>query len=183
MVTHRILAAIALVALAGAPIAAPAQTKPAPKAAPKPAAAPAGKFDARDPASLVALLQSTDAKAEVARKTDQEVFLNVTTAGLAFGVQFAGCDAGGKTCKAMAFNTASEKRGATLGQVNSFNQTSLTCRAYQDKAGKMNVMYATLIGSADTRDELRTHVSAWQGCLASFGEFLQNPTGYLAAAP
>lgn len=185
MVTHRILAAIAVFTLAAAPIAAPAQTKPASKAAPKaaPKAAAQGRFDARDPATLVAQLATTDAKAEIIRKTDQEVFLNVATSALAFGAQFAGCDAGGKACKALAFFTAADKRTASLAQVNSFNQTSLICRAYQDKTGKLNVMYATLLGAADTRDELRSHIVAWQTCLASFGQFLQDPNGYLAAAP
>lgn len=180
MVTYRFLTAIAVLLLAAAPIAAPAQTKPAPKAAPKPAAA---RFDARDPASLVQILEAMDAKAEVTRKADEEVHLSVSTSGVAFGAQFAGCDANGKACKALAFTAASDKRTATLAQVNNFNQTSLLCRAYQDKAGKLNVVYATLLGATDTRDDMRMHIGAWQTCLGTFGQFLQDPTGYLAAAP
>ena len=97
--------------------------------------------------------------------------------------QFAGCDASGKACKALAFNAAAEKKSATLAQVNNFNQTSLLCRAYQDKSGKMNVVYATLLGATDTRDDMKMHIGAWQTCLGAFGQFLQDPTGYLAAAP
>jgi hypothetical protein len=179
MVTHRILTAIAALALGAAPIAAPAQTKPAPKAAPKAATA---RFDAREPASLIALLGSMDAKAEVSRKSDEEVHLNVGTAGLAFRAQFAGCETG-KACKALAFTAAAEKRTATLAQVNNFNQTSMLCRAYQDKTGKMNVVYATLVGASDTREDMKMHIGAWQTCLGAFGQFLQDPTGYLAAAP
>jgi hypothetical protein len=181
MVTHRFLAATAVLLLAAAPIAAPAQTKPAPKAAAKPA--PTARFDARDPASLIAFLATTDAKAEVVRKTDDEVQLSVKTSGLAFGAQFAGCAAGGKACKALAFSAAAEKKGATLAQVNNFNQTSMLCRAYQDKSGKMNIVYATLLGGSDTREDMRMHIGAWQTCLGAFGQFLQDPTGYLAAAP
>lgn len=172
MVTKRLLTAIAVLALAAAPIAAPAQTKPAP-----------ARFDARDPASLIALLATTDAKAEVTNKTNEEVRLSVATAGLAFGAQFAGCDASGKACKALAFNAAAEKKSATLAQVNNFNQTSMLCRAYQDKSGKMNIVYATLLGATDTRDDMKMHIGAWQTCLGAFGQFLQDPTGYLAAAP
>ncbi|HEX2560812.1 YbjN domain-containing protein [Phenylobacterium sp.] len=188
MVTKRLLTAIAVLTLVAAPIAAPAQTKPAPKAAakaaPKPAPNPAsGRFDARDPAGLVDVLAAMDAKAEVARKGDEEVHLSVSTSGVAFGAQFAGCDANGKACKALAFNAAADKRSATLAQVNNFNQTSMLCRAYQDKAGKMNVVYATLLGAGDTREDMRMHIGAWQTCLGTFGRFLQDPTGYLAAAP
>lgn len=185
MVTHRFLAATAVLLLAAAPIAAPAQTKPAPKPAAKPAAsAPApAKFDSRNPASLIAYLATTDAKAEIVRKTDDEVQLSVATSGLAFGAQFAGCDAGGKACKALAFNAAADKKAATLAQVNNFNQTSMLCRAFQDKSGKMNIVYATLLAASDTRDDMRMHIGAWQTCLGAFGQFLQDPTGYLAAAP
>jgi hypothetical protein len=170
MVTHRFLAATAVLLAAAAPIAAPAQTAQK-------------KFDARDPASLIDFLAATDAKAEVVRKNEDEVHLSVSTSGLAFGAQFAGCEANGKVCKALAFTAASEKRGATLAQVNGFNQTSMLCRAYQDKAGKMNVVYATLVGASDTREDMRMHIGAWQTCLGAFGQFLQDPTGYLAAAP
>lgn len=184
MVTKRLLTAIAVLALAAAPIAAPAQTKPGPKAAPKAAPKPAAaRFDARDPASLINVLGAMDAKAEVTRSAEDEVHLSVSTSGVAFGAQFAGCEASGKACKALAFTAASEKRGATLAQMNNFNQTSLLCRAYQDKAGKMNVVYATLLGATDTREDMRMHIGAWQTCLGTFGQFLQDPTGYLAAAP
>src|SRR5687768_6223250 len=129
MVTHRILAAIALVSLAAAPIAAPGQT--ASKAAPKAAAAKAapkaaapktsGRFDPRDPASLITLLGAMDAKASVNRKTDQEVLLDVVTPGGRFGARFDGCDANGKTCKALSFITGADKPTTTLAQINSFN--------------------------------------------------------------
>src|SRR5690606_13447530 len=102
---------------------------------------------------------------------------------LAFGAQFAGCEANGKVCKALAFTAASEKRGATLAQVNGFNQTPMLCRAYQDKARKMHVVHATLGGASDTREDMRMHTGAWQTCLGAFRQFLQDPTGYLAAAP
>ena len=43
--------------------------------------------------------------------------------------------------------------------------------------------YSAVLSGADTREEMRTHLGVWQGCLASFGAFLQDPNGYLAAAP
>ena len=51
-------------------------------------------------------LMTTDAKAAVARKTDQDVYLNVTTPVGGFGVQYADCGPSGKACKALAFTTA-----------------------------------------------------------------------------
>lgn len=170
----------ALLAAMAAPAAAQAP-KPAAKAAPKPAAASA--FDARDPAGLISVLAEMEAKAVVARTTEDAVFLNVTTPAFGFGVQFAGCNAQGKACQAMAFSTAAEKKSATLAQLNSFNQTSINCRTFQDRGGKPHVSYSALLSARDNRDEMKMHVGAWQGCLATFGEFLNDPIGFLAKAP
>jgi len=166
-------------------------SKPAPSKAetPKPptskpaASAPQGPFDARDPASLIALLGSMDATATVAERTDTDVKLAVKTPNFSFGAQFVDCAASGKGCQGLAFSTASQEQHATLAQINAFNQTSVTCRAFQDKASKPHVVYATILSPTDTREEMRTHLGVWQGCLASFGAFLQDPNGYLAAAP
>lgn len=155
-----------------------------PKPAPKPATKAAGPaFDARDPASLIALLATMDAKAEVARKDTESVYLNVATPGFSFGVQYVGCNAEGKACQGLAFSTAAGTKSATLVQLNAFNQTSITCRVFQDKSGKSHVSYSTLLSSRDSRDEMKTHLGAWQGCLGSFGQFLTDPNGYLASAP
>jgi hypothetical protein len=170
-------------------VLAAAAKPPAPKAAaPKPAAPkapakPQGPFNARDPASLIAFLTSLDAKAQVARTTDDGVELTVTTPAYSFGAQFVGCGQAKTGCQALAFSTASEKQRANLAQLNAFNQTSISCRVFQDNAGKPHVMYSTLVSGADTRETMRTHLGVWQGCLASFGAFLSDPTGYLASAP
>jgi hypothetical protein len=185
--TTALIAAAAL-AMGAAPAAKPAASKPAagkPAATAKPAAKPSqqGPFDARDPASLIAMLGGMDAKAEVARAADDAVFLKVTTPAYAFAVQYAGCDAQKRGCKALAFTTQSDKRTATVASLNSFNQTSITCRVWQDNQGKPHVMYSALLTPGLSREDMRLHLGAWQGCLANFGEFLSDPAGYLAAAP
>lgn len=181
LVAALVLAGAAAPVLAADPKPAP---KPAAKPAPKPASAKAaGAFDARDPAGLVSVLAEMDAKAEIVRTNGDSVFMNVATPAFGFGVQFAGCDAQGKACQAMAFSTAAEKKTATLAQLNSFNQTSINCRTFQDNAGKPHISYSTLLSSHDTRDEVKTHVGAWRGCLTTFGEFLNDPIGFLAKAP
>jgi len=165
-----------------APKAAPAKPAPAKPPAPRPAAA-AGAFDARDPASLAALLDSMGAKAEISHTGEHGVALKVATPSFSFGVQYVDCDARGKACQALAFSTAAEKRGATLVQINAFNQTSISCRAFQDSAGKPHVMYSAVLFARDTREELRMHAGVWQGCLTTFGTFLTDPAAYLASAP
>ena len=146
-------------------------------------AAESTPFDARDPAALTTVLASMEATATVARKTDDAVYLNVKTPAYAFGVQFAGCNDKGKACQGLAFSTASETRTATLAQINGFNQTSINCRVFQDKGGKPHISYSTLLSASDTRDEMRMHIGAWQGCVGSFGAFLADPPGFLAEAP
>lgn len=184
--TPLVLLLVALVATAAAAAAPPPAKAPAPKTAPaKPAPArPASTaFDARDPASLIALLASLGAKAQVAEHTDSDVKLAVTTPTYSFGVQFVDCGRNGKGCQGLAFTTGSDTGHANLAQLNGFNQTSITCRVFQDQAAKPHVVYSALLSGADTREEMRTHLGVWQGCLASFGAFLSDPNGYLAAAP
>lgn len=159
--------------------AAPPPKKPAAAVRPAAAAAP---FDARDPASLIALLATLEAKAQVAGKGEDTVDLKVTTPAYGFAVQYAGCTAQGRACKAMLF-TAQSERAPTLVQINAFNQTSLTCRSFQDRAGKPHLAYSALISAQDNRDEMRAHLGAWQGCLGEFGAFVADPARYLAEAP
>jgi len=177
--------ALLLIALAAAPALAapakPAAKAPAAKAAGK--AAPAAAFDARDPASLIALLETMGAKAELTEKSDGDVKLKVVTPSFSFGAQFVDCSKSGVACQGLAFSTASEKQHANLAQLNAFNQTSLTCRVFQDQAAKPHVVYSTILTAHDTREEMRTHLGVWQGCMATFGAFLSDPNGYLAAAP
>lgn len=165
---------------AGAPKAPPAKAPPARAAPARPATGP---FDGRDPASLVALLTSLDAKAELGGKVEDAVVVRVTSPAGAFQAQYAGCNAQGRACGAVQFDAVATQRTATLAEVNAFNQSSLTCRIFQDKAGKPHVLYSTLLFAADTRQEMLGHIGAWQGCLANFGAFLSDPPGYLASAP
>jgi hypothetical protein len=188
--SRRIALHLALCAgLMAAPFAiAATPPKPAAKAAnpaakPAPKAAPRAGFDARDPAAMIGVLAEMGAKAEVSRSTQEEVFLKVTTPAFAFNMQYVGCDRTGRACRAIAFATVAEQRRANISQLNAFNQTSLTCRVFQDQAAKPHVMYSTLVSAADTREEMRAHVGVWQGCLAAFGAFLNDPPGYLATAP
>lgn len=184
----RVPALILLATLAIGPAAqAQAQTKPAPAkaAAAKPAAAkPAPTaFNARDPASLVALLGEMGAKGEISGSEDDSVFVRVTTPAYGFNVQFAGCDKSRRGCKAVLFSAPATKGSATLMQLNRFNQTAIACRGYQDQAGQLRALYDALLFDRDGREEMTGHLGAWQGCLAAFGEFLDDPNSYLASAP
>jgi hypothetical protein len=174
------------VALAAAKTAAkPAAGKPAaaaPKKAPEPTA-PSGPFDARNPADLIALLASMGAQGQVTSRQDDVVALKFSNPAYGFSAQFAGCDAQGRACKALAFSGVSDARTATIAQINGFNQTSINCHAFQDNAGKPHAWYSALVFASTTREDMATHIGAWQGCWASFGDFLKNPTAYLAAAP
>ncbi len=139
-------------------------------------------FDARDPAALVALLAELDAKAQMSGRSDDGVLVRVTSPAGDFQAQFAGCDAQGRACAAVQFDALAQ-RTATLAQINAYNQTSLTCRIFQDRTGKPHMLYSTLLFAGDVEDEMLGHIDAWRGCLATFGAFLADPTGYLASAP
>lgn len=163
---------------------APAVKAPPAKAAPaKPAAVtPVAPTDPTNPQTTIALLATLGAKATVTQRDEDGVEFKVETPYYGFAGQFAGCDGQGRKCKAVAFTTQSAAT-PTLAELNAFNQTSLTCRVWQDKAGKPHVMYSALLSATDTEDELKLHLGAWQGCLAEFGDFLKDPKAYLASAP
>lgn len=158
-------------------------TAQAPKPAPKAPAAATAAFDARDPASLIALLATVQATATVTSRTEDAVLLKVTTPAYAFNADFAGCERSGRNCKALLLHTSSARSVGTLAELNGFNQSAIACKVFQDRTGKPHVTYAALVLAGDTRETMRAHLSAWQGCLASFGEFLADPQAYLAIAP
>jgi hypothetical protein len=161
----------------------PAAAKPSP-AKPAPAkAAPVANFDARNPASVVELLNAGGGKAAIARKDPDAVLVTVTSVAANFSLQFAACDAQGRACKAVQFDYMEDKPGPTFAQVNAFNQTSATCRGTEDRAGKPHVLYSTLLFGDEPYDHFRTHVLAWTGCIGEFRNFLKDPNEYLASAP
>ena len=173
-----------LIALAcAAPAFAAEPAKPAPKAAAKPAPKPAGgAFDARDPAALVGLLATMDAKATVLGANDGVVVLDIATPGGRFGAQFVDCNANGKACGMVAFSTAFERRGANLAQINVFNRSQVACRGYLTDDGRANVMYGAMVTARTNAAEMKQHLGVWQGCLSTFGRFNREPQAFLPGA-
>jgi hypothetical protein len=173
-----------LILIAAALACAAAGPKPAAHA-PKPAAAQphaAAALDPRDPGSLATLLEGLSAKAEVTRHEGDAVFLTVTSPTEVFSAQYAGCNAQGHDCQAVLFDRQGVEGQPTLAQLNAFNQTSVMCRTYQDKAGRAHLEYSTLLLPKQGRAELLMHLNAWRGCLGDFVAFLKDPNGYLAGA-
>ena len=170
-----------------APAAKAAQGKaPTPKALmPKAATpgSPVANFDARNPLSVMAVLNSSGGKASVVTQDADIVLLNFSSPAANFTLQFQSCDAQGRACKAVAFDFVAEQAGPSFAQLNAFNQTSVMCRGYQDKAGKPHMVYATLLFADDPYDHFRTEMLAWTGCIAEFRNFVRDPNGYLASAP
>lgn len=157
---------------------APAQAEPA-KAPPSPVA----NFDARNPQSVVALLNASGGKAVQAQKEEGSVLVEFTSPAANFSLQFADCDAQGRGCKAVQFDSIVQQTGPSFAQMNAFNQSSVMCRGYEDKAGKPHVIYSTLLFADEPYDHFRTQMLAWTGCIAEFRSFLKDPNGYLATAP
>jgi len=182
-------AALACLAAAPAPTKAPAAKAPAAKApaakAPAPKAAPApaaGPFDATNPQSLMDILGRAGAKVQTSRKDGDAVFVAVTSTAASFSMQFAGCSPQGRACRAVLLDGPMERGPATTAQINAFNQTSVMCRVYQDKAGAPHVVYSAILFRSMTRDDAATHMAAWQGCLSDGRDFLKDPVGYLSNA-
>ena len=176
-----VAAAILAMGAAPAPKTAPAKAGPA-KTATKLAPRDDG-FDARDPAAMIAILGAAGAKAEVAHREADAVYLTVTSSSAAFTAQFAGCDAQGRKCAVVLFDSVAQKASPTLSQINAYNQTSAMCRGFQDKGGKAHVVYSTLLFAADTRERITQQLVAWRGCLAEHRDFVNDPVAYLASAP
>ena len=181
MVRTALLLAAAVFLMGAAPAAKPAPPKAAAAKPPARAAAPAG-FDARDPTGLVALLTAAGAKAQVGKPQDDGVLVTVTSVAANFSVQFVGCDAHGRACKAAVFDDP-ETGAPSLPQLNAFNQSSALCRGYQDRSGKPHVLYSALLFPDATRAQAVQQLGAWQGCIGEFRQFAKDPVSYLAVAP
>jgi hypothetical protein len=175
------LAAVLAMGFAPNPKAPP--SKPAPAAAKAAPASPLADFDAQNPVSVMALLSLGGGKATLVQKQDDIVQVAVTSVAANFGMIFAGCDAQGRKCKVVQFDYADDKPGPSFAQINAFNQTSATCRSYEDKASKAHVLYSMLLFADDPYAHFRDHVAAWTGCVGEFRNFLKDPNAYLAAAP
>jgi hypothetical protein len=180
-----LLSATGVAAKPAAPKAAPpakaAPAKPTPAA--KPVVSPVADFDARNPASVVAILNAGGGKASIVQKDSDAVLLTFASVAANFTVLFADCDAQGRACKAVAFDYGDDKAGPTFAQVNAFNQTSALCRSYEDKTGKAHIVYSTLLFANEPYEHFRTQMLAWTGCIGEFRNFLKDPNGYLASAP
>ena len=165
------------------PAAAAAAAAPAAQpAAPKPVS-PIADFDARNPLSVIAILNASGGKATLVKKEEDTVLITFASMAANFSAQFAGCDAQGRACKAVQFDSVVEQPGPSFAQMNAFNQTSALCRGYEDKAGKPHVLFSTLLFADDPYDHFRTEMQAWTACIADFRNFLKDPNGYLASAP
>jgi hypothetical protein len=183
-------AALACVAAAPAPKTPPAKAAPGksapakpPARATAPKAAPlTGPFDATNPQAIMDLLSQAGAKVQTNRKEADAIFVTVTSPAAAFSLQFAGCNAQGRGCRAFLLDSAMERGPATVAQINAFNQTSVMCRLYQDKAGLPHVLYSALVFKTMSREDASTHLLAWQGCLADGRDFMRDPVEYLANA-
>jgi hypothetical protein len=191
MKTRTLLLVAAAVLATGAAPKKPTPAKPASSAPAKPAAtAPAarpeapGEFDARNPQSLIGLLTGAGGKAEIARKEEDSVLVGVTSLAANFSMQFVGCNAQGRACRAVQFdNLADDRAGPTFNQLNAYNQTSALCRGYEDKTGKPHVVYSTLLFEGDSKVRMTEQFRAWTGCIGEFRNFLKDPNAYLASAP
>jgi hypothetical protein len=169
---------------APAPAAKAAPAKPAPTtAAGKPIASPVADFDARNPASVMAVLNSGGGKASVIQKDADTVLLSFVSIAANFSLQFEACDAQGRACKAIQFDSLFDQPGPSFAQLNAFNQTSVMCRGYEDKTGKAHIVYSTLLFADAPYEHFRTQMLAWTGCIGEFRTFLKDPNGYLASAP
>src|SRR5690242_5086912 len=102
-----LIAAAALLSAAAKPPAPKALAKPAAGAPAKPApaklAAPVADFDARYPASVVALLNLGGGKAQIVRQEEDAVLVSVTSVAANFTLQFTACTPQGRACKAVVF--------------------------------------------------------------------------------
>jgi hypothetical protein len=172
------LLAAALLTVAAAP-------KPPAKAgaAKAPAAAPARPAPAAKAPAAKPLLNSAGGKASLVGKDSDGVLVTFASPAANFTLLFASCDAQGRACKAVEFDSIVEQPGPTFAQLNAFNQSSAMCRGYEDKTSKPHVVYSTLLFADDPYDHFRTQMQAWTACIAEFRNFLKDPNGYLASAP
>ena len=167
---------VALMCLAAAPARPAAPAKPPPPRA----ATPVASFDAQNPQGLMELLGTAGAKVQTRSREDDTVFVSVTSTAASFSMQFAGCTPQGRGCRAVLLDAGLARATVSSAQINAFNQTSVMCRIYQDRADMQHVLYSAVLFKSLSRSDAETHLQAWQGCLADAHDFLKDPVAYLA---
>ncbi len=143
---------------------------------------PGAPFDAQNPQAIMDLLAAAGAKVQTKGRQDDAVYVTVTSTAANFSMQFAGCTPQGRACRAVLLDSLLDRTAVTGAQINGFNQTSVMCRIYQDRASQTHILYSALLSRTMNRDDAMGHLGAWQGCLADGHDFLKDPVAYLANA-
>lgn len=121
-----------------------------------------GAFDAQNPQSLMTIVGKAGAAVQTKARDQDSVFVAVTSTAANFSMQFAGCTPQGRECRAVLLDAAMDRAAVTGGQINAFNQTSVMCRIYQDRAGAPHVLYSAILFRTMSRTDAETHLQAWQ---------------------
>lgn len=144
------------------------------------AGAAQAQSQARDPSTLIAVLDAMGARGEMDGRDGGQVRLNVVTPGGIFGAEFIGCDEAGQACRALGFTASVDKRAMTLEHLNAFNSRDMLCRAVM-RGEQADIRYGLLLADTQTEGDLREHVAVWQRCLGAFAGLANDPEGFLGA--
>ncbi len=99
------------------------------------APAAAQMVTAKDPQSVVKVLQDAGFQAKLDKSEDGEPMIRSGASGSKFTIFFFNCTAG-KDCATVQFYSGYEKKGLKLEQINAWNQGQRFGRAYLDKEGE-----------------------------------------------
>ena len=139
------------------------------------AAAPAQAelVNARNPATIKAIVESQGWPATLVSKPGEDPYIESNRGGLKFLVLFMNCDEG-KNCKTLQYYMGfSDAKSVTLDRLNKWNKEKRFARAYKDDEGDPVLeMDVDLDFGGIPRENVGETFNTWSSLMDSFREYI-----------
>ena len=139
----------------------------------------AAAFDARNPADVLAVIQTDGATGELKVDKGGAPWIDGKAGKLGFEVDFIGCDAQKANCKRALYALAFDMSTITLAQINGWNRWTVLCPAYLTTANHPRVWFGFRPSHNDSAEDVKAQMDVWLGCMSDFDKFTDNPDLFL----
>lgn len=129
--------------------------------------------NARNPATIKAIVESQGWPATLISKADEDPYIESNRGGLKFLVLFMNCDEG-KNCKTLQYYMGfSDAKDVSLDRLNKWNKEKRFARAYKDDEGDPVLeMDVDLDFGGIPRENVGETFNTWSSLMDSYREFV-----------
>jgi hypothetical protein len=130
--------------------------------------------NAKNPATIKAIVESQGWPATLVSKADEDPYIESNRNGLKFLVLFMNCNDAHKDCKTLQYYMGfSDAKGTSLDRLNDWNRTKRFARAYRDDAGDPVLEMDVDVDFAGIpRENIGETFNTWASLMDSYREFI-----------